>query len=66
MTFNSREPYFEVDVRLNAEDLARVQQIKLVPGMPAQVMITTGEQTLANYLLSPVLGGFETAMIENE
>jgi hypothetical protein len=29
-------------------------------------MIATGEQTLADYLLRPVLGGIEVALSENE
>ncbi len=62
----SKSPYFEVAVRLDAAEVAKLQQIRLVPGMPAQVMIATGEQTFANYLLSPVLVGVEQAMVENE
>lgn len=62
----SRSAYFEVAVRLDADQVAKQHQIRLVPGMPAQVMITTGAQTFANYLLSPVLVGVEQAMLENE
>jgi epimerase transport system membrane fusion protein len=59
-------PYFKVDVRLDARQVAELQNVRITPGMPAQVMIATGEQTLANYLLSPVLGNFEQAVLENE
>jgi len=59
-------PYYEVDVKLRPGELAQLSEVRLVPGMPAEVMIATGEQTLANYLLSPVVGGFEQAMLENE
>jgi hypothetical protein len=53
-------------VRLDPAQVAALENVRLVPGMPTQVMIATGSQTLANYLLSPVLGGFEQAMVENE
>lgn len=62
----SRLSYYEVDLRLDTEQVAKLPEVSLVPGMPAQVMIATGEQTLANYLLSPILGGFEQAALENE
>ncbi len=60
------ESYYQVNVTIPAEELASMQDVKVVPGMPAQVMIATGEQTVIAYLLDPVLGGMETAMVENE
>jgi len=58
--------YFEAHIRLNDGELAALPKVAVQPGMPAQVMITTGEQTFANYLLSPVLGGLEVALRENQ
>ena len=34
------------------------------PGMPAQVLIETGELTVMDYILEPVLVNFETALKE--
>lgn len=59
-------PYFQVDIRIKPGQLEHLDGVDILPGMPAQVMIATGEQTLANYLLSPVVGGYERALIENE
>ena len=59
-------PYFQVDIRIKPGQLEHLKDVDIVPGMPAQVMIATGEQTLANYLLSPVVGSYERALIENE
>lgn len=59
-------PYFQVDIRIKPGQLEHLYGVDILPGMPAQVMIATGEQTLANYLLSPVVGGYERALIENE
>ncbi|MBL7406523.1 HlyD family type I secretion periplasmic adaptor subunit, partial [Escherichia coli] len=36
------------------EDLARLNGIKLVPGMPAEVFIQTGERTMFSYLIKPL------------
>lgn len=58
--------YFKVSVRLVPGALAALPNVQAVPGMPAQVMIATGEQTIADYLLMPILGGYEVAMAEND
>ena len=60
------EPYFQVDVKLSPEALSELPHIQTLPGMPAEVMIETGEQTLADYILNPVVGGMEKALIEKE
>ena len=62
----SNQSYYDVHVALDTAQLAAMPNVKPVPGMPVQVMIATGEQTIMTYLLDPVLGGFETAMVENE
>ena len=62
----SNQNYYDVHVALDIEQLAAMPDVKPVPGMPVQVMIATGEQTIMTYLLDPVLGGIETAMVENE
>jgi membrane fusion protein, epimerase transport system len=44
---------------LSAADLA------LVPGMPAEVLINTGERTLVQYLVQPLTDTFKRAFIED-
>lgn len=58
--------YYKADVHVVAGQLEQLAEVDIVPGMPAQVMISTGQQTLADYIISPVLGSFERALIENE
>ena len=41
------------------------QHIKIIPGMPAQVFITTGHTTVALYALRPLLDSFHTAFHED-
>lgn len=51
----TRETYYEV--RLNITDKGKAtmaaQDMFLLPGMPAEVMISTGERTVLEYLLDP-------------
>jgi len=51
----SGEAYFLAKVEVDRAELARLADVRLTPGMPAEVMILTGEQTLLNYLLRPLL-----------
>jgi hypothetical protein len=48
------------------EALASLPEVDVQAGMPAQIMITTGVQTVADYILGPVLSGVETAMRESD
>jgi HlyD family secretion protein/epimerase transport system membrane fusion protein len=52
----TRQPYYLARVEVDREELTRVgPEIALVPGMPADVLIVTGERTMAEYLLRPFL-----------
>ncbi|RWE79291.1 hypothetical protein [Mesorhizobium sp.] len=48
------EPYFGAKVKVDTADLAELHDVRLFPGMPAEVMILTGEHTLFDYMLAPV------------
>ncbi|WP_189341485.1 hypothetical protein [Mesorhizobium sp. M2A.F.Ca.ET.042.01.1.1] len=39
---------------MDTADLAELHDVRLFPGMPAEVMILTGEHTLFDYMLAPV------------
>ncbi|MGB8814198.1 MAG: HlyD family type I secretion periplasmic adaptor subunit [Paracoccaceae bacterium] len=60
------QPYFMADVRINQGEFDALPSVEMLLGMPAQVMISTGEQTMADYLLRPILGGMEVALSESE
>jgi epimerase transport system membrane fusion protein len=38
--------------------------LSLVPGMPAEVLINTGERTLFQYLTQPISNAFARSLIE--
>ncbi|WP_323783008.1 HlyD family type I secretion periplasmic adaptor subunit [Leisingera sp.] len=58
------ESYYPVHIRIQDADLAALPNVKALPGMPAQAMIETGRQTLADYLISPVLSSMSQALKE--
>jgi HlyD family secretion protein len=46
--------YYTVRITLPPEEVARLKEIRLVPGMPAEVFIQTHERTPLQYLLKPL------------
>lgn len=58
-------PYYLAKVVVNPDDLARAPNVKLVPGMPAEIMILDGEQNLMGYLLEPFLRSIRHSFREN-
>lgn len=58
--------FYRIHVKVPTEELDALPNVTPQPGMPVQVMVATGEQTVLTYLLDPVVGALETAMLENE
>ncbi|WP_424979809.1 HlyD family type I secretion periplasmic adaptor subunit [Leisingera sp. S232] len=58
------QSYYPVHIRIDAAELAALPNVKTLPGMPAQAMIETGRQSLADYLISPVLQSMSGALKE--
>lgn len=50
---NTGLSYYDARIRLHEGELDKIKDLKLSPGMPVEVMITTGETTLLNYLVQP-------------
>ncbi|ESX87314.1 HlyD family type I secretion periplasmic adaptor subunit [Mesorhizobium sp. RSR380A] len=59
------EPYFLAKIKVDMADLATLHDVKLSPGMPAEVMILTGEHTLLDYMLAPVRDSLNRGFREN-
>jgi HlyD family secretion protein/epimerase transport system membrane fusion protein len=51
------EAYYEARVVIPQEELDRLGDVDLLPGMPAEVMIKTGERTALAILLDPIIVG---------
>jgi HlyD family secretion protein len=57
--------YYTAGIRIEPEELAKLRGLKLLPGMPAEAYIKTGERTLASYLLKPLLDQMQRALKED-
>lgn len=57
--------YYLARVELTPESYEKLGDLQLLPGMPAEVLINTGERTLFEYLLQPVSNAFARAFIED-
>lgn len=60
-------PYYLVRVAVSSEGLEALSaaKLELVPGMPAEILINTGERTLVQYLVKPLTDSFKRAFIED-
>jgi protease secretion system membrane fusion protein len=56
--------YYTARVQITAEGLKQLGQHNLQPGMPAEIVIKTGERSLLTYLLHPLLKRVAGAMTE--
>ena len=56
--------YFVAKVRLDKEQSADVEDLKFVPGMPADIFVNTGERTAISYLLQPLSNRLSRTFIE--
>ena len=61
----SGEPFYEGKVELEKADIGLLGGERLVPGMPAEVLIKTGTRTLLSYLVSPLSRMFEASLTED-
>lgn len=57
-------PYYLARIEVIEEDIPEEISGRLTPGMPADVIITTGERTVANYIVSPLMDAVRKSMIE--
>lgn len=56
--------YYVAQVTLPPEQLARLGSLKLIPGMPAEIFLQTGERTALSYLVKPLQDQLARAMRE--
>ena len=56
------QPYYVANVALLADELARLEGLELVPGMPVEVYLATREQTALAYFARPLIDQYERAL----
>jgi HlyD family type I secretion membrane fusion protein len=60
----SGQPYYVALVRTDREQLAKLPQVQLYPGMPATVMVRTEARTAFDYIVAPLVQSFNLAFRE--
>lgn len=58
-------PYYLARVEVSESGDQLMQDLVLVPGMPAEVLIKTGERTLFQYMMQPATNAFARSLIED-
>ncbi|WP_342116654.1 HlyD family type I secretion periplasmic adaptor subunit [Pseudoduganella sp. OTU4001] len=60
------QPYYVVQVKVTPEGLKKIEQLKMEvrAGMPVELFVKTGERTMMNYLLKPVIDRAKTSLSE--
>jgi HlyD family secretion protein len=48
------QSYYTIRVTMPPEEIARLGDAKLIPGMPAEAFVQTGDRTLLSYLMKPL------------
>ncbi|MBK8814639.1 MAG: HlyD family type I secretion periplasmic adaptor subunit [Methylococcaceae bacterium] len=61
----SGNTYYQAQIELTPESYTKLRGLELVPGMPAEVFINTGERTVFEYLMQPITNSFARAFIED-
>ncbi len=57
--------FYPIRVEMDADDLARNSDVKLRPGMPAEVFVETGSRTMLSYVTKPLRDQIERAFRDN-
>jgi HlyD family secretion protein len=58
------QSYYTVDIVIAGQEVARLGELKLVPGMPVEVFIKTQDRTVISYLAKPLSDQIERAFRE--
>ena len=58
-------PYYSAKIELTPDSYVKLGNMELLPGMPADVLINTGERTVFEYLMQPITNAFARAFIED-
>ena len=63
---HSGQPFYKVRARVTPEGakLIAAHKLRVVPGMPVELFVKTGERTMMNYLLKPIFDRAKTSMSE--
>jgi HlyD family type I secretion membrane fusion protein len=63
-TQQGQQAHYEARVEVKDKDIPLEIRGRLVPGMPAEVIVPTGERTVARYLIQPLTDAFHKSLRE--
>lgn len=57
--------FYKVKVEVAPEGMKKIAHLSIKPGMPVELFVKTGERTMMNYLLKPIIDRANTALSED-
>ena len=48
------QSYYTIRVSMPPQEIARLGDVKLIPGMPVEAFVQTGDRTMMSYLMKPL------------
>ncbi|MBR1092293.1 HlyD family type I secretion periplasmic adaptor subunit [Bradyrhizobium manausense] len=57
--------YYTIRIEISPEELAKLGEVKLVPGMPVEAFVQTDARTMASYLVKPIADQLTRAFREH-
>ena len=61
----SQTSYYAADIKMSEDDYHLLEGMTLVPGMPAEVVVKTGQRTFLRYVTSPMNRLFSRSLLED-
>jgi protease secretion system membrane fusion protein len=58
------QPYYKLYAKVAPEGMKMIAHLQIRPGMPVDLFVKTGERTMMNYLLKPLMDHFKMSMSE--
>jgi membrane fusion protein, type I secretion system len=58
------QSYYTIRISLSVQEVARLGKVKLLPGMPVEAFVQTGERTVISYLMKPLRDQIARAFTE--
>jgi protease secretion system membrane fusion protein len=60
----SGQPYYKLRAKVAPEGMKMVDNLHIRPGMPVELFVKTGERTMLNYILKPILDHLKMSLTE--
>jgi HlyD family secretion protein len=50
----TNQSYYTIRIAMPSDQIARLGEVKIVPGMPLEAFVKTGDRTVMSYLMKPL------------